>query len=158
LSYNFLIFLTFKNLSKNKFFQKMSLELTGTLLKVMPEVNGQGKNGPWVKQEFVIEVPDGQYSKKVCMSAWGERTNDLKRFAIGDTVRATFSVESREYNERWYTDIRAFRIEVADDNAFVGGSEAQAALASRPKPAATPLPAVADLPSFSEGGGDDLPF
>jgi hypothetical protein len=140
----------------------MALELIGKLIKVLPEVTGQGKNGPWTKQDFVIETMDSQYPKKVCMTAWGDKTGDLKQFADGDTLKATFSAESREYNERWYTELRAFRIEATDDNVGAGYS-APARPAqqpqSRPAPAAQSQPsATQQFNSAFDDESNDLPF
>ena len=97
----------------------MALELVGKLIKVLPEVSGQSQKGPWSKQEFVIETLDASYPKKVCLTAWGDKVADLKQFATGDTLKATFSAESREYNERWYTELRAFRIELSEKEMVV---------------------------------------
>lgn len=88
----------------------MSLEITGRLVKIMPEQTGSGKNGNWVKQEFVIETAE-QYPKKVCFSLWGDKTSVLKSVSQGDELKVFFNVESREYNERFYTDLRAWRVE-----------------------------------------------
>ena len=131
----------------------MALELEGTLVKVQPEQTGSGKNGQWVKQEFVVETQE-QYPKKACFSDWGDRTADLKQFALGDKLKVTFSVESREYNDRWYTDLRAYRIDLASESsAPAPTSNTYQAPAQRP---ATPQASSVDLPSFSED--EDLPF
>jgi len=90
----------------------MSLEVTGRIIKVMPEVTGQGKNGTWKKQEFIIETAE-QFPKKICMSVWGEKTDALRNFKPGEFVKASINIESREFNERWYTDIRAWRLQPA---------------------------------------------
>lgn len=87
----------------------MNLEITGIVKKIMPEVTGEGKFGKWQKQEFVIETKD-QYPKKICFSAWGDKTDALKNLKEGETVTVSFNPESREYNERWYTDLRAWKI------------------------------------------------
>lgn len=87
----------------------MALEITGKLYKVLPEVTGAGKNGSWVKQEFILETTE-QYPKKVCCSAWGEKVS-IKGYQLGDELKVSFNIESREYNERWYTDLRAWKIE-----------------------------------------------
>lgn len=87
----------------------MSLEITGTLKKIMSEVTGEGKFGKWIKQEFVLETKD-QYPKKICFSAWGDKTDALKNLKEGETITVSFNPESREYNERWYTDLRAWKI------------------------------------------------
>lgn len=143
----------------------MALEIVGKLIKVLPEVTGQGKNGPWNKQEFVIETLDSQYPKKVCMTAWGEKANDLKQFAQGDTLKATFSPESREYNERWYTELRAFRIEGADGEVSApsaGSGAGYAAPASRQSAPAQPRqnsqPAGMPFNTTFEDESNDLPF
>jgi hypothetical protein len=137
----------------------MALELVGKLIKVLPEVTGQGKNGPWNKQEFVIETLDSQYPKKVCMTAWGEKANDLKQFADGDTLKATFSAESREYNDRWYTELRAFRIELAEGEAGpVSAPAARQASAQQARPAGQSQPAAMSFNAAFDEESNDLPF
>ena len=140
----------------------MALEIVGKLIKILPEVSGQSQKGPWSKQEFVLETLEAQYPKKVCLTAWGDKVADLKSFTLDDTIKATFSAESREYNERWYTELRAFRIEQGDG----GGQESRpAASAPSSRPAAqAPAPArAASSPMpFSNSSFDeetnDLPF
>ena len=88
----------------------MALELTGKLIKVLAPQTGTGKNGNWVKQDFIIETIE-QYPKKVAMSAWGDKAEDIKKYGLGDVLRVSINLESREYNERWYTEARAWRIE-----------------------------------------------
>lgn len=133
----------------------MALEFEGNLIKVLPEVTGQGKNGVWVKQDFVLETEE-QYPKKACFTAWGDKASDLKTFSLGEKLRISFSVESREYNERWYTDLKAYRIETASGGS---ASPAPTSAPSQGFSAAVPktAPPVADLPSFSSDD-QDLPF
>ncbi|MDR6561794.1 MULTISPECIES: DUF3127 domain-containing protein [unclassified Arcicella] len=133
----------------------MALEFEGSLIKVLPEVSGQGKNGAWVKQDFVLETEE-QYPKKACFTAWGDKSADLKTFSLGDKLKVTFSVESREYNERWYTDLRAYRIDLASDAPSQSAGSSPVA-SSRPSAPSKPAAPAADLPSFSEDD-QDLPF
>jgi hypothetical protein len=139
-----------RNSIQNNFI--MALELEGTLVKVLPEQTGSGAKGQWVKQDFVLETEE-QYPKKACFSAWGDRAVELKQFALGDKLKVTFNAESREYNERWYTDLRAFRIELAGGAAPVSYNSP----AAQPQATSRTAPPVADLPSFSEDD-QDLPF
>lgn len=89
----------------------MAIEVNGKVFKLMEPVTGTGKTGTaWNKQEFIIET-DEQYPKKVCFSMWGEKTDALRNLTVGDLVKVSFNPESREYNDRWYTDLRAWRIE-----------------------------------------------
>lgn len=131
----------------------MALELTGKLVKVLPEQTGQGKNGTWTKQQFVIETID-QFPKQVCLMAWGDKTGDLAQFTPGDTLRVAISIESREYNDRWYTDVRAWRIEAGE-----GGEAMPAQPAAAPRRSeARPAPAN-DRPLTSfEDDDNALPF
>ena len=94
----------------------MSLEITGKLIKKLPEQTGEGKFGKWIKQEFVIETHD-QYPKKICFSSWGDKTDALKPLNEGEVITVSFNPESREYNERWYTDLRAWKITKAEQTA-----------------------------------------
>jgi hypothetical protein len=132
----------------------MALEFEGNLVKVLSEVTGQGKNGAWVKQDFVLETEE-QYPKKACFTAWGDKAADLKTFSLGEKVRVTFSVESREYNERWYTDLKAFRIDQVSGST--SSSPSSSPTQNQSSSAQRQAPPVVDLPSFS-ADDQDLPF
>ncbi|MCE6989060.1 DUF3127 domain-containing protein [Dyadobacter sp. CY323] len=118
------------------------MELTGTVIALLPEVNGQGKNGTWRKQEFILEIPS-QYPKKVCISLWGDKI-DQADLNVNDSVTASIDVESREYNSRWYTEVKAWKIDKNGAPASSGSSSS-----------GSPLPPVT---TFTEDESDDLPF
>ncbi|MCF8367471.1 MAG: DUF3127 domain-containing protein [Bacteroidales bacterium] len=84
------------------------MEITGKLVQVLPEEKGEGKNGPWKKQSFILETQD-QFPKKVCITVWGDKV-DLGSFTENELITASINIESREYNNRWYTDVKAWRI------------------------------------------------
>ncbi len=129
--------------------KKMSLELTCKLLQLLPEQTGTGKNGPWVKQDVIVETIE-QYPKKVCMSAWGDQASQIKSFPMGTTIKASIRIESREYNGRWYTDVRPWRLEAANP-----GSQPQQPYAPAQQNYAS-APVAAD--SMGAAESDDLPF
>jgi hypothetical protein len=118
-----------------------TMELSGTVISLLPEVSGQGKNGTWRKKEFILEVP-AQYPRKVCISLWGERI-DQANLSEGDSITAYIDVESREYNNRWYTEVKAWKV------------EKQNAAGNAPTGDFGPPPNPDFSPSDSE---DDLPF
>jgi hypothetical protein len=126
----------------------MALDITGKIVKIMPEQTGAGKKGTWVKQEFVIETTE-QYPKKICCSVWGDKVESLRSFSMGDSIKVSFNLESREYNERWYTDVRAWKIESAE-----GGST------SSPAPKSSPAKKQDEGgdPFANIQGEEDLPF
>lgn len=91
------------------------MQLTAKLIQLLPIQTGSGKNGQWKKQDIIVET-DGQYPKKVCISIWGEKINEAE-LQVGNVLKIDFDIESREYNSKWYTDIKAWKIEVADTSA-----------------------------------------
>jgi mRNA-degrading endonuclease HigB of HigAB toxin-antitoxin module len=97
------------------------MEITGTLIQVLTPQTGTGKNGQWKKQDFIIETTD-MYPKKVCLAAWGDKI-DISKFNVGQTVKASFDVESREYNGKWYTDVKAFNLQLVNKNDKSDGGE-----------------------------------
>jgi hypothetical protein len=88
----------------------MALEISGKLLQILPEQSGTGKNGAWIKQDFIIETQE-QYPRKVCFSAWGDKASALKSLKPGTVLNVAFNAESREFNGKWYTDLRAWKID-----------------------------------------------
>ena len=100
------------------------MELTGKITQVLPEKSGTSARGPWRKQEYVIEIP-GDYPKQVCFMVWGDK---IDQFSIqpGQDVTVHVDLESREYNGRWYTDVKAWRVDPAGQgqpDPFDQGSE-----------------------------------
>lgn len=87
------------------------MEITARLKHLLPIQTGTGKNGQWKKQDIVVET-EGQYPKKVCISIWGDKINE-SQLKPGNLLKIDFDIESREYNNRWYTDVKAWKIEVA---------------------------------------------
>jgi hypothetical protein len=120
----------------------MGISITGTVKQVLDEQSGTGKNGPWRKQEFILETEE-QYPKPVCIIQWGD---DIDDFGVqeGERLTAHVDIQSREYNGRWYTDVKAWRVERP------GGSDSGRA----PDPA-EPWP---EEPSGPVDEDDGLPF
>jgi len=86
-----------------------TMQIKGTIIALLPLQTGQGKNGQWRKQDIIIETQD-QYPKKVCISIWGDKINE-SQLQIGNELNVSFDIESREYNGRYYTEVKAFKIE-----------------------------------------------
>lgn len=89
------------------------MQLTAKLIQLQPLQTGTGKNGQWKKQDIIVET-EGQYPKKVCISIWGDKINESV-LKPGTLLKIDFDVESREYNGRWYTDVKAWKVEPASD-------------------------------------------
>ena len=131
------------------------MDISGRLIKVLPEVRGESQRGPWVKGGFVIETDD-TYPRQVAFTMFGEdRLAQLAQVSMNSPVLVTFSPESREYNERWYTDLRCIRI-----GPFSGAATpaAPAANTAAPAPAAAPAENSTPFASQPPESDDDLPF
>ncbi len=119
------------------------MEISGKIIAVLPLATGEGRNGTWRSQDYVLETYD-QYPRKVCFNLFNDRIDQFP-MAIGDDVTVSFDIESREWNGRWFTTIRAWRVEKKEQKA----------------PEATAAPADV-IPPFGAamGGNDgsDLPF
>ncbi len=87
------------------------MQLTTKLTELFPIQTVTGKNGEWKKQDIIVET-DGQYPKKVCVSSWGDKINE-GQLQTSNILQIDFDIESREYHSKWYTDIKAWKIEVA---------------------------------------------
>jgi Domain of unknown function (DUF3127) len=96
------------------------MQITAKLVQLLPLQSGTGKNGQWKKQDIIVET-EATYPKKICVSVWGDKI-DASQLQPGSLLKIDFDVESREYNSRWYTDVKAWKIEVAG-NTSPAGSE-----------------------------------
>jgi hypothetical protein len=87
----------------------MDLKITGTVKQILPEQSGESRNGPWRKQDFILETP-GDYPKQVCITQWGD---NIESFGVqeGETLTVHIDIQSREYKGRWYTDVKGWRVE-----------------------------------------------
>jgi len=128
------------------------MEIIGKLIQKMPMQSGISKTGnSWQKQEFVIETLE-QYPRKICANLWGERTAVLETLNIDDKVVMSFDLESREFNGKWYTDVKASKIEPVNASPYTPQTAQTQAM-----PTTNELPQ--EFETFTEEGvGDDLPF
>ena len=85
------------------------MQLTAKLTQLLPVQTGQGKNGQWKKQDIIVET-EGKFPKKICMSIWGDKI-DVRHLQLGNQLTISFDLESREFNGRWYTDVKIFKLE-----------------------------------------------
>lgn len=123
------------------------MEIKGKIIVALPEVSGTSKAGnAWKKREYVLETQE-TYPKRVFFNFFGERV-DQYPLNIGDVITLSFDIDSREFNGRWYTDIRGWKAEKE------GATESAAPVAENFSGAVPP-------PPMAIGGADesdDLPF
>ena len=138
----------------------MALEIEGTLQQKLPVASVTSARGPWAKQEFILEYPDGNCTAKACFTAWGqEKVQDLDKYQVGDKVKVSFNLKSREYNGRWYNDLQIWKIAPAGAQPAAPAQPAPQARPAAQAPAypQAPAPTLEDMPADSDGA-EDLPF
>lgn len=132
------------------------MEVSGKIIQMLPLQEGIGRNGnPWKVQSAILETQD-QYPRKVCFEVFGEDRINNNPFKVDDIVTISFDIESREFNGRWYTSIRAYRVQQGLPE------QTPAAPATQAAPAAAPMAApAANTEPFDASPSDestDLPF
>jgi hypothetical protein len=130
------------------------MEISGKIIQVLPEQGGVSKTSgkEWKLQAYVLETQE-QYPRKVHFEVFGEDRIKANPCQLDDVVTVSFDIESREFNGRWYTSIRAWKIQqgVVDSSTPVTVPAAE--------PMATPQ---ANVATFDAAAGvdetTDLPF
>ena len=130
------------------------MEISGKIIQVLPEQGGVSKTSgkEWKLQAYVLETQE-QYPRKVHFEVFGEDRIKANPCQLDDVVTVSFDIESREFNGRWYTSIRAWKIQQG-----VVDAAAPAAV-----PAVEPMAAQqANVATFDAAAGvdetTDLPF
>lgn len=131
------------------------MEITGRIIEVLPERSGMSARGEWKSQSFVIETRD-QYPRKMVFDVFGAER--LQRFNIkgNDEVTVFFDIEARQYQDRWFNNIRAYDVRKLD--AAAGEAAGQAAAAAPQTTQAAPAPFPPAQPDAAGESTDDLPF
>lgn len=123
-----------------------NIVLEGKVVQLLEPQEGTSTRGAWKKQDFVIETEEN-YPKKICITGFQDIAQKVAELNAGEQVKVSVNIESREYNSRWYTDVKAWRIEK-------GSAQDTSAAAPATPASGDDITGV----NFSNDGGDDLPF
>ena len=134
------------------------MEITGKVVRLGTLTEGTSARGPWRKQELIIETEE-QYPRTVCLTCWTNQIDEIQKFAPGQSIKAQIEISSREFNGKWYTDVRVWRFDPV-------GIPAQAPAPAVAQPVQQPMnqtpPVSAPIQDYYPPAGDDstddLPF
>ncbi len=135
------------------------MEVTGKIILALPEMTGVSKAGnPWKKREYVLETFES-YPRKIHFDFFGEKADQFQ-LQVGQNIKLSFDIESREYNGRWFTSIRGWKVDPADGEAPAAPyAAAPTAAYGAPAAPATAAPgAVPPPPIPAASTEEDLPF
>jgi len=124
----------------------MSFKVKGRVIDILPIQTGSSTRGEWKKLDFVLEVPDDQFPKKICFTLFNDKTEMIKENDKNKEVEVSFSLEGREYNGKWYHNVNAFKIDRTERSSSTGDA---------PPP---PPYNEDDFMPVKDGENDDLPF
>lgn len=122
------------------------MEFEGKVLEILAPVTGQSARGTWERQTVVFEQPNKQYGKEIAVT-FMNKAQEVSTLRVGEMYTVSFDIESRNYQGRWYTDVRAWRVQPLQHEAA---------------PVMPDMPPFAEEPQagYSTGAGvvDDMPF
>ena len=127
------------------------MEFEGTVYRIMPVTKGTSARGDWQRQDVIFDYSDGgNFTRKMCVTFFN-RPDDVAKLREGARYQVSVNIDAREYNGRWFTDIRAWRLQpVVEQEA-----------APQAAPAMPDLPPLAAEPTYAAAPAqevDDLPF
>lgn len=124
----------------------MSFKVKGRVTDILALQTGSSTRGEWKKLDFVLEVPDDQFPKKICFTLFNDKTEMIRESDKNREVEVSFSLEGREYNGKWYHNVNAFKIDRMEKPTGSG---------DHPSP---PPFNEDDFMPAKEGENEDLPF
>ena len=131
------------------------MELQGKVIAVLEARSGVSKatGNTWMTQDYVVETHE-QYPRRMVFNVFGE--DKIKQFNIqqGEEINVVFDINAREWQGKWFNDIRAWRVDRVQPGQAQGAPDAGAA-------SVPPFQPAAQAPAADFGGGDstsDLPF
>ena len=128
------------------------MEITGKVIAALEPKGGISKasGNPWKMQDYVIETNE-QYPRRMCFNVFGEDKINQFNIQVGEEITVSFDINAREYQGRWFNDIRAWKVER-------GTPEQQAAPIPTDEVPVVEAPTAPMPTSESEESNDDLPF
>lgn len=135
------------------------MEFDGTVFKIMPVTKGTSARGDWQRQDVVFDMQDGNFTRKLSVTFFN-RPDDVAQLREGSTYHVSVNIESREYNGRWYTDVRAWRLQALQPQAPAPANDPMPPFGPEPTyaPASTAATAAPAAPTAATKEEDDLPF
>lgn len=125
------------------------MEIKGRIVQVLPVEGGTSRNGnQWSKASLIVEVAENpQYPKKIKISNM-KNAETFSKLAIGSEVTFKVEIESREYNNRWYTEVSCWGWDVATPTQPAPAPQGWESVYPTPAPSQTQAaePEPTDLP------------
>lgn len=100
----------------------MSFTATGVIKQIF---DTQVVSDKFKKREFIIEVPNGNFSDNIALQFTNDKVDKLNGFTEGMKVNVDFNIQSKEYNGRWFTNNTCWRISASEAVSTTAQQQAQ---------------------------------
>lgn len=95
--------------------------MNGIVKVVMEE---QTFSSGFKKREFVLTSKDDKYPQDIKFETVQEKTSILNGVSVGDDITVSFDFRGNEYNERFYVNLRAWKLQKGEVIADSSGDRA----------------------------------
>ena len=132
------------------------MEFVGQLVQKLGERSGESQNGHWRIAQFLLREVT-MYPKNLVVDVRDDSYGKIEQFEekVGRNVKIEFEINASVYTkdgqERWFNNVRAYRIK---DMAEEAAKEAPAQSAAN----ATPTPSSDPFDQIANEGRDPLPY
>ena len=124
----------------------MAFEIEGKLHK---KFETESKTATFQAREFVLHIEDGNYPQYIKFQLTQDRCGLIDNYNEGDIIKVTFDLRGREWNEKYFTNLNAWRIEKPVE---------EAAPEAPPFPEDQQMPEDLNFDNHADMPEDDLPF
>lgn len=137
------------------------MDFQGKVIWIGEKRQGVSNKGTqWSSQDYAIQDAAQQYPKTMCFNVFGE--DKIKNFNIqmGEEIKVSFDIDARQYNGKFYNDIRAWKVERPNAGQALQPAPQQSAFQNLFAGAATQQESKqpAQQTANQEQPKDDLPF
>lgn len=89
----------------------MALRTQGRVTEILALEKGEKNGKTWQKRGFITET-FGDFPQLNYWSGFGDKiVTEINKLKVDDLVTIQFTIQSREYNGKWYTTNNVVRIE-----------------------------------------------
>lgn len=86
------------------------MKLIAKFVKALDTVSGETSGKTWSRGGFVVRTIDDR-EQLVAFTAYGaERIQSYSALKTDNVVEVVFVPESREFNDKWFTDLRLLKV------------------------------------------------
>lgn len=89
----------------------MNCEVKGKIAAVLGIKKGTTKNGKDYESIEYLITEEMQYGKTMKFTVYSGDGPVMDAPEVGDKVSVSFNVSAREYNGKWFNDVRAWKIQ-----------------------------------------------